>query len=340
MNRPAFHELRFWLLVAALLLIVAGLALPRVKLTREAYDVMAFVDITSSMNTRDVSLDGKPASRLDLVKERLSGFVASLPCRSKFGLGIFTARRVFVLFEPVEVCENFAGIDAAISGLDWRMAWEGDSYITAGVHDAIPVAKGLDTDLVFFTDGHEAPPLPWTGMPPFEGKPGEVAGLLVGVGGKTLVPLQKFDDSGSEIGVLGVDDVLQENRSGQPPPDASSRPGWHPKWAPFGDMRANNNEHMTSVKEDHLKEVASQTGLAYAHLDGAGPLLRAFETVARPRAVVVAADIRPYPAALALLLLVLLYGALPLRDRLAARRVASAPQSRFHSANVKPKEAH
>ncbi|WP_244500146.1 hypothetical protein [Methyloceanibacter superfactus] len=40
MNRPAFHELRFWLLVAALLLIVAGLALPRVKLTREAYDVM------------------------------------------------------------------------------------------------------------------------------------------------------------------------------------------------------------------------------------------------------------------------------------------------------------
>ena len=34
MIRPAFHELRFWLLATALLLVVAGLVLPRVKLTR------------------------------------------------------------------------------------------------------------------------------------------------------------------------------------------------------------------------------------------------------------------------------------------------------------------
>lgn len=331
MNRPAFHELRFWLLVAALLLIVAGLLLPRVTLSRNAYDVMAFVDITSSMNTRDVSLYGGPVSRLELIKTRLKSFVESLPCQSKFGLGIFTGRRVFVLFEPIEVCENFSSIDASITGLDWRMAWEGDSYITTGVHDAIPVAQGLDADLLFFTDGHEAPPLPWTGMPDFEGKPGEVSGLLVGVGGNTLVPLLKFDDAGREIGVLSVDDVLQENRSGQPPPDASSRPGWHPKWAPYGDMRFNNNEHMTSVKEDHLKELASQTGLGYAHLSGAGALLRAFEAVARPRAVVVATDIRPYPAALALLLLIILYGVLPLRERVAGRGQGS---------KLKLKEAH
>ena len=326
MNRPAFHELRFWLLVAALVLIVAGLVLPRVKLSRNAYDVMAFVDITSSMNTRDVSLYGNPVSRLDLIKARLKGFVASLPCQSQFGLGIFTARRVFVLFEPIEVCENFSSIDASITGLDWRMGWEGDSFVTRGVHDAIPVALGLDADLLFFTDGHEAPPLPWTGLPPFEGKPGEVAGLLVGVGSNTLVPLTKFDDAGREIGVLGVDDVLQENRSGQPPPDASSRPGWHPKWAPFGDMRIDNNEHMTSQKVDHLKEVAAQTGLGYTSLSSAGALLRTFEAVARPRPVVVATDIRPYPAALALLLIVILYGALPLRERLATRTQRSKLQ--------------
>ncbi len=323
MIRPAFHELRFWLLATALLLVVAGLVLPRVKLTRDAYDTMAFVDITSSMNTRDVSLDGQPASRLDLTKDRLKRFVAGLPCQSKFGLGLFTARRVFVLFEPVEVCENFSSIDAAISGLDWRMAWEGDSFITGGVHNAIPVAEGLDSDLLFFTDGHEAPPLPWTGMPDFEGEPGKVPGLLVGVGGNALVPLKKYDDAGREIGDLGADDVLQENRSGQPPPDASSRPGWHPKWAPFGDMRINNNEHMTSLKEDHLKALASQTGLVYARLNGAGALLRAFEAVARPRSVVVATDIRPYPAALALLLLVILYGFLPLRERVAGRSAPS-----------------
>lgn len=337
MNRPAFHELRFWLLVAAFLLIIAGLSLPRVKLTRESYDVMAFVDITSSMNTRDLTLGGRPVSRLDAVKVQLDGFVAGLPCESKFGLGIFTARRVFVLFEPVEVCENFSSIDAAINGLDWRMGWEGDSYVTRGVYDAIPVAKGVGTDLLFFTDGHEAPPLPWTGMPPFEGKRGEVPGLLVGVGGKILVPLLKFDEEGREIGTLGVDDVLQENRSGAPPPDASSRPGWHPKWAPYGDVHINSNEHLTSVKEDHLKALAQQTGLAYAYLTSAGMLLRDFETVARPRPVVVATDIRPYPAALALILLVILFGVLPLRERMRAARKGFGS---FQQPKLTIKEAH
>lgn len=69
--------------------------------------------------------------------------------------------------------------------------------------------------------------------------------------------------------------------------------------------------------------LASQTGLVYARLNGAGALLRAFEAVARPRSVVVATDIRPYPAALALLLLVILYGFLPLRERVAGRSAPS-----------------
>lgn len=332
MSRPAFRDLRFWLLLAAFALVVAGLFLPRIKLTRDAYDVVAIIDITSSMNVRDLTLSGKPASRLDIVKDRLRELVASLPCESKLGLGIFSERRVFVLFEPVETCANFASIDASITGLDWRMAWEGDSHVASGVHDAIAVAKGLGADLLFFTDGHEAPPLPWTGMPVFEGKPGEVKGVLAGVGGKTLSPIPKYDDEGREIGVMGPDDVLQESRSGPPPPDASSRPGYHPKWAPFGNAKVGGTEHLSSVKEDHLRAIAAQTGLAYLYLDGTSALLKAFEAVANPREVVVATDIRPYPAGLALLLLLILFGALPLRDRLtaskpAARRAAARQKS-------------
>jgi mxaL protein len=318
MNRPAFRDLRFWLLLCALVLIVAGLLLPRVELPRTAYDTLAVVDVTSSMTTRDTTLGGKPASRLDFVKDRLRQFIAALPCQSKFGLGIFTERRVFVLFEPVEVCANFASIEASVNGLDWRMAWEGDSYVTTGIHDAIANAKQLDADLLFFTDGHEAPPLHWSGMPPFEGEPGEVKGLLVGVGGKTLSPIPKYDDDGREIGVLGPDDVPQENRSGLPPPDAESRPGYHPKWAPFGNARVEGTEHLSSVKEDHLRAVAAQTGLDYAYLTTASALAREFEAAATPREVLVAADIRQYPASLALLLLAVVFVALPLRE--AARR--------------------
>ncbi|WP_069438284.1 vWA domain-containing protein [Methyloceanibacter methanicus] len=322
---PALGALRFWLLAAAFALAAATLLLPRVTLTRKAYDAMAFVDVTASMNTRDAVVRGRPASRMDLVKDRLTALVAQLPCQSKLGLGIFTARRVFVLFEPIEVCENFSSIDSAIRALDWRMAWEGDSYVTLGIHDALAVVKPLDATLLFFTDGHEAPPLPWTGLPAFEGEAGEVPGLLVASAGKTLVPLPKFDDAGREIGTMSATDVLQENRSGAPPPDASSRPGWHPKWAPFGDMLVDNSEHMTSVKEDHLKEIATQTGLTYAHLQSSGALLRDLTAVAQPRDVRVAADIRPYPAGLAFLLLIVLYGVLPLRERIGRRRHQPKP---------------
>jgi mxaL protein len=337
MSYERLRDPRFWLLLAAFLLTAATLLLPRVELKGSAYDVIAFVDITGSMNTRDLEVAGKPVSRLDYVKERLPSFVAQLPCQSKFGLGIFSERRVFALFEPMEVCENFGSIDAAIGELNWRMAWEGDSHVASAIHDAVNYAKKLDADLLFFTDGHEAPPLPYTGIPPFEGKPGEVKGLIVGVGGTTLAPIPKFDLQGNEVGTYGEEDVLQENRTGVPPPDAESRPGYHPKWAPFGAM-PRGDEHMSSVKEEHLRALAAQTGLAYAHLDGAERLLRDFEAAADPRAVRVAADIRPYPAGLALLLLVILFGVLPLYERLRARPGAlsalAARPARVHTKEV------
>lgn len=337
MTRPAFRDFRFWLLFAALLLVVAGLFLPRVELTRAAYDTLAIVDITSSMNTRDMTLDGKPASRLEMVKDRLRKLVAQLPCQSRLGLGIFTERRVFVLFQPVETCANFADIDASITGLDWRMAWEGDSHVASGVFSGVQTAGDLDADLLFFTDGHEAPPLHWSGMPAFEGEPGKVKGLIVGVGGNTLVPLAKYDNDGREIGVFDENEVPQENRYGPPPPDAESRPGYHPKWAPYGN-RVEGTEHLTSLKEKHLRDIAEKTGLAYVTLDGGGALRNALEAASSPRQVVVATDVRPYPAALALLLLLVVYGVLPLRDRLRAQSKRAAQQA--HSTKAKLEEAH
>jgi len=340
MSRPAFHELRFWLLLAALALVVAGLLLPRVKLTREAYDAIAFIDITASMNTRDVTINGQAVSRLDLIKNRLGGFVERLPCQSKLGLGLFTERRVVVLFEPVEVCANFADIEASINALDWRMAWAGDSHVARGVHRAFTVAANLGVDLLFFTDGHEAPPLPWTGLPDFEGEVGEVHGLVVGVGGKSLVPLAKFDEEGRQVGVLSAEEVLQENRSGLPPPDAVSRPGYHPRQSPFGTEHIDNNEHLTSVKEEHLQALASQVGLAYAHLGSAAQLLSDYEAVASPRAVTVSADIRPYPGWVALFLLAILYGVLPLRTYLAGRQARPQQFRRAPSGKITTKEAY
>lgn len=300
-------QLRDWrsiCLAAALLLVAIAIIVPRVKMVRPAFDVLAIVDITGSMNTRDMGVAGKPVSRLDASKASLRELLAQLPCHSRLGLGVFTERRSFVLFDPIEVCENFAPIDGAIAGLDWRMAWEGDSLVAKGLHHAIGETARLDADILFMTDGQEAPPLPpGTGTPPFEGEPGKVKGLVVGVGGAEKSPIPKYDEDGNEIGAYGPTDVPQENHSGPPPPDAEKRPGYHPKWAPFGNAATTGDEHLSSVRTAHLTELAGQTGLAYVGLKETPHLAPAIERTARPRHYSASVDIRPIPAALALAVL-------------------------------------
>jgi len=320
MSIPALKEVRFWLLVAAFAAVVATLVVPRVKLQRDIYDVLAVVDITSSMNTRDVDAAGTAESRLEATKEALRSLLASLPCQSRMGLAIFTERQTFLLFNPVEVCANFAALDDSIAELNWRMAWEGNSYVAKGLFDAVEKAESLKTDLIFFTDGHEAPPLPFSGLPPFMSKLGEVGGLIVGVGGHAMTPLVKYDDEGREAGTYGAQDLPQENRAGPPPPDAASRPGYHPKWAPFGNEVVDNNEHMAFVREPHLHELSKVTGLSYVLLKPGESLLPALERAVKPRRVSVASDVRQYPAGFALLILTLLYGALPILDAVGARK--------------------
>lgn len=316
------HDLRLGLLATALIAIGVALTRPTWTLPRAAYDLMFVVDITGSMNARDYVLDGRPVSRLQTVKHRLRELIAQLPCASRAGLGIFTERRSFLLFEPVELCGNFAAVDGTIAALDWRMAWEGDSHIASGLYSAIDVAGNVGADVVFLSDGHEAPPLPYSGRPSFEGEPGKVKGLIVGVGGLSPVPIPRFDGEGHEIGFWSMTDVPQENRSGPPPPDASSRPGYNPRNAPFGGEMATGMEHLTSVREEYLQTLARATGLGYIRLDDHAAIGAALAEHARQRLIETQVDLRPPPAALALLAFLVVFAALPLTAR--ARKYARA----------------
>lgn len=295
--------------------LLAAIFAPHLVIERSAYELLAAVDVTGSMNARDYTFDGRPATRLEKVERVLRDLLVRLPCGSRMGLAVFTERQTFLLFEPVDVCRDFAPLDGALMELDWRMAWEGDSHITSGLYSAVEIAKGLGADLVFLTDGHEAPPLPHSGPPPYEGTAGDVRGLVVGVGGTRLVPIPKFDARGHEIGFYEMSDVPQENRLGPTPQGAEEREGWHPRNAPFGAEAAVGNEHLTSVREDHLRAIAGTAGLAYAPLAEAYDLAEAIQREARPHPVAAPADFAPVPASLALLLLVALFGALPLREQ-------------------------
>lgn len=336
--RERLEDARLWALLAAVALTCLAIVAPRVTLTRDVYDLIAVVDITGSMNTRDMTVAGKPASRLDATKSALKRLLTDLPCQSRLGLGVFTERRSFLLFNPVEVCENFAPVETAIQELDWRMAWDGDSMIAKGFFQAVGFAEDLKADLIFATDGQEAPPLPGGGtiVPEFEGTPGKARGLLLGVGGREKVPLLKFDDEGHEIGTYAREDIPQENRTGPPPPDAHLRPGYHPKWAPFGTDPPGGDEHLTSVRSDHLAALAARVGFGHVDLIDNPDLLDAVEMHARTRPVEVAVDIRPLPAALALLFLIGLYGA-PLFSRIYPARARSAALKRLSpAASLKP----
>ncbi|WP_395664520.1 vWA domain-containing protein [Methylocella sp.] len=308
---------RVWLLAGAALALAASFLPLRRAAETNGVTLLAVVDVTGSMNVRDYASGGVPQARLDAVKADLRATLPRLPCPARVGLAIFSERRPFLLFEPIDVCAAFAAVDGAIAALDWRMAWEGDSHIAAGLDRSIDLANSLDADLVFFTDGQEAPPLPASGGPPFEGDPNASHGVVMGVGGLSLSPIPKYDDDGREIGFLGMSDVTQENRFGPPPADAESREGYNPRNAPFGAAAASGEEHLSSLRETYLRALAAKTGLSYARLTDAASLEAAIRAASRPRPAARPQDLRPFTIALALALLVLAYAA-P-----AARRAAA-----------------
>lgn len=315
MTRPDWRTLAIG---AALLMSAAAALQPEIRAERATYDVVGFVDITASMNARDYGDKGAPQSRLDAVKQRLPAAIGRLPCGSRFGLGVFSERRVFLLFEPMDVCRDFAAIEGAIRGLDWRMAWEGDSRIADGLQRAIDMTKAIGADIVFLTDGHEAPPQRADMEQRFEVEKDKVKGLLVGVGGTQPVPIPKYDDFGRESGFFSMSDVPQASRLGPPPEDGENLPGYNARNAPFGEM-PEGDEHLTSVKEDHLRQIGDQTGLGYALLDDPQALSDRIAANSKPRPIEVPVDLSPIPAAAALLALAALYGA-PLVNGLRRRR--------------------
>lgn len=299
---------RFTCLFLALVILIASLPLPEMQLARRVYDFVFIVDITRSMNTEDYREGGLAVSRLAFVKEALTKALADLPCGSRAGLGVFTERTPFLLFEPMDVCANFDALREAIQELDWRMAWAGDSQVAHGLLRSIDLVKGLQANLVFISDGQEAPPINPNYRPRFEGKPGEVKGLVIGAGDYSLSPIPKFDESGKRIGFYAADEVVHESRFGLPPAGAENRPGYNPRNAPFGGEAATGLEHLSSVREDHLKSYAAETGLKYHHLETANRFSAALQDEEFATAKPADVDIRWLPALLALALLLAAYG--------------------------------
>lgn len=245
----------FWALLLTIALTAACLLRPSVMMERPVYRYLMVIDITQSMNARDYHQEGMPADRLGYAKAAIREALHELPCGSEVGLGLFTTQNTRVLFDPLEVCEHFSVIDDVLEHVDWRMAWSANSFIASGLFSAINQLsqRGGDVRLAFFTDGDQVPAE--ADQPNFNGKAGQVQGLVFGVGGLTPVPIPRLDMENRMQGYWEQGD-LDTGLSAGP------AKGDHPLI-------------MSSVDETRLNQLATLTGLRYRHLTQSAGLTKA-----------------------------------------------------------------
>jgi len=324
------------LLGGAALALAVGFLRPSWPAERALFEQVIVLDVTQSMNVADTVLGGKPASRLAFAKHALRESLLRLPCGSRVGWAVFTEHRSFLLYSPIEVCAHLNELRSTLDRIDGRMAWVGGSEVAKGLHSGVKLVKQLPrpTTLVFVTDGHEAPPLNPRHRPAFDGRPGEVAGLIVGVGDLQASPIPKTDLDGRALGFWLPDEVMQtdlrslgrgasvggetmveDSTAAAPLPDAST-----------------GSEHLSSLHDAYLRLLASELGLGYHRLQSPQALSEALTAPALARPVPVQADGRAALGVLALVLLLvrhfrhtgLIAGLARLWSRLRSKRPAAS----------------
>lgn len=309
-------DLRGRILLFSILLLMVCLFEPEAKLPSRVYDWFFVVDITQSMNVRDVVAAGNSISRLELSKLAIRRVLRSLPCGSQVSLGLFTERSTANIVHPLEVCAHFGALDETIAKIDWRMAWAADSYVAHGIYSAVDQAAKLGPDMrmAFFTDGHQAPEISARYAPVFEGEPGKVKGFVFGVGGTSASQIPMLDHHDNVTGYWGADDVqryasfgLSETQSVLDMEQQQTK-GYHGRNAPHGSAPEElTGAHLSALNESNLQKIAKETGLEYYGIaDGAKPasLITSRDMSVWRSAV---SDLRPWLALPALWLIFIFY---------------------------------
>lgn len=328
--KPGWRRLpgrRTWITALAAACLAAAFLEPSVVLRRPTYDYIVAFDITQSMNTRDVMLDGTHMSRIRYAKRLLEQLLPRLPCGSRIGWAIFTEYRVFLFFTPVEVCANYDALQETLSRISNNMAWAGGSEIARGLFAGIRVASQTPgrPDFVLITDGQEAPPINPQFQPEFQGTAGAVRGVILGVGGETLSRIPMIGRDGRFLGYWAANQVPQTDAysAGR----ATSQPHdllYDKTGQPIQPLPPTGTEQLSSLKAGYLRSLARETGLQYRRLEDSQTLYSTLTQRAFTRPAPVRTAIGFAPAALALVLLSWLYWPVYRAARSARRAPAAA----------------
>lgn len=256
------------LLLAAIILLSITLFKPQANLPKRVFDWFIVLDITQSMNVRDMTEHNMAMSRLAYSKSAIRASLKSLPCGSRVAIGLFTERDTTTVTFPMEVCEHFGALDEMVARLDWRMAWAADSFIINGLFSAIRQTPKLDKNmrLAFISDGHQAPPINPDYAPKFEGKVGDINGVIIGVGGNTPARIPKLDEDDNISAYWELEEVMRYATFGVSKKTQSvlDMENQHGRNAPHGSNPAEvSNAHLSALDEANLRALAKMTGIDY-----------------------------------------------------------------------------
>jgi len=250
--------LYLWL---ALIGLAIAMVNPKIPLSLNVNNYMFVIDITQSMNVKDMHMNKRPISRLNYALQLISMSLKELPCGTKVSIALFANAEVVPLYVPIEICENFGVIQDTLKHLEWRMAWRGSSHLRLGLIDAGSVSLTLPepTKIIFLTDGDEAAPLNAITKVDLQPIQGSSSWLLAGIGSQEPSPIPKFNSKDEIIGYwsqyatkIEPSQIVNEDSVGKRDDSIASDP---------------HEYYLSALREEYLKEVVSDINANYVRAD-------------------------------------------------------------------------
>lgn len=296
------HRRDVTLLTVALLLLIIALFNPKIPIKRDIYSYMLVADISQSMNTVDKTLNGKPVSRMVFMQDMMHRMIGELPCGTNVSMSVFAGVSVAALYTPIEVCENFDAINDTIDHLDWRTAWSGNSRVRASM---ITLAKTIRSfpepaQVVFFTDGEEAPKLHVFNRTDLTAFQGGEDWLFVGIGSDVGTPIPKFDERNQLIGYWSGDSFAMQPGIAQ---ISESNLGVRDDNVAGG----TSDRYLSKLDEEYLKDLAKEVNGLYVRGNDVHDVLSAMKKQRPVRKDKAGFEIRWLLASLAGILFILAY---------------------------------
>ncbi|PKO46006.1 MAG: VWA domain-containing protein [Betaproteobacteria bacterium HGW-Betaproteobacteria-22] len=296
------HRRDVTLLTAALLLLVFSLFNPKVPIKRDIYSYIFVVDISQSMNVIDMSLNGKPLSRLAYLQDTLHKLISELPCGTNVSIGVFAGVSVAALYTPIEVCENFDAIKDTIDHFDWRTGWSGNSRIRSSMLTLAKTIRSFPApaQVVYFTDGEEAPRLHVFNREDLTTFQGGEDWLFVGIGSDKGSAIPKYDANNQLIGYWDNDSFAMQPGIAQ---ISESNLGVRNDSVAGGE----SDRYLSKLDETYLKELAGELNGFYVRGDSVSNILGAMQKQKPARRDKADFELRWILAAFAGILFVLAY---------------------------------